>query len=952
MNDPAVRWRQVAHICDAALRFVGEERVRFLATACGGDGQLRRDVDEFLAHEQTAASFLGTSLDRMAAALLTADAERTLIGRTVSHYHILERLGAGGMGIVYRAEDLKLHRVVALKFLPPDLTRDAEAKRRFMSEARAASALDHPNIGTIYEIDETPDGQLFIAMAYYAGDTVKAKISHGHLAVMTAVDYAIQIAQGLSKAHAIGIIHRDIKPANLIVTEDGLVKIVDFGIAKLLGDATMTRTGTIVGTVAYMSPEQWLGRSIDVRSDLWSVGVVLYEMLAGDRPFQGDHPTALAHAIQSVTPAPVSNVRPDITPDLSHIVDRALAKAPNDRYQTTAELIGDLRGLAAGTPAAIETRSTRAGWAAALVAVFLIVAGLTFARRHAITANVEPLRLTNPTQIAGTVGIETQPSWSHDGSVIAYQSDQSGNNDIWIAQLGGGPPINRTSDFGGGDEMPRISPDGYQIAFWSARDGGGIFLMPLLAGAPRKIAPGRQDVAAAGAWSPDGRELAYPVTFSAAGASPGQPRIEILTLATGATRQTKIRPGFGGGALDMAWSPDGQFLALLRANSYNNQTSSLWVLRLSDQREIALTDNRMIQWSPQWSSDSRTLFFTSNRGGTMDLWQQRIAHSGEPQGPAERLTTGLDILQTSVTADGRKVAYAKGRRIANIWRVPVSSVRLMTWADAQQVTLDQAWIEAFDLSHDGHRLAVQSDRSGNPDIWTMPASGGEMQQLTTDQSPDWWPAWSPDGREIAYYSLRSGAREIWIQPASGTAAAARQLTTAGGGLFPRWSHDARTIFFGSGTISTMSVTGGESHVLVGQRRGGIGTMEFALSPDGQSFVFASGEPAVRRLWRAAASGDQQTALTNGQATAPVWSPDGGWVYFTTSREREGATYQLERPGLNIWRIPSQGGVERPVTNLSGRRGFLGPTIATDGRWLYFTWREDVSDIWTMDIVRK
>ena len=266
-----------------------------------------------------------------------------MIGQRLSHYRIVEKLGGGGMGVVYRAEDTRLKRPVALKVLPPDLTRDEGAKQRFIIEAQAASALDHPNICTIFEIDETPDGQLFLVMAYYPGETLKKRIDRGPLPVEDALDFAIQIAQGLVKAHAAGIVHRDIKPANVLVNADGLLKVVDFGVAKLLGNTGMTRTGTTLGTVAYMAPEQTMGKDVDARADVWSLGVVLYEMLAGQLPFKGEHDLAIAGAVVNRPPTPLASVRSGIPPAIERVVNRALEKAPEDRYQTAADFLSELR---------------------------------------------------------------------------------------------------------------------------------------------------------------------------------------------------------------------------------------------------------------------------------------------------------------------------------------------------------------------------------------------------------------------------------------------------------------------------------------------------------------------------------------------------------------------------------------------------------------------------------
>jgi serine/threonine-protein kinase len=272
-----------------------------------------------------------------------------MTGKTISHYRIIEQLGQGGMGIVYKAEDLRLQRIVALKLLPPEMTQDAEAKERFTQEARAASALDHPNIFTIYEIGETNDGEMFLAMAYYPGRTLDQKIKDGPLSVDDALDVSMQICRGLMTAHEKGIVHRDVKPSNIVVTHDGVVKILDFGLAKLAGQARLTKVGTTVGTVAYMSPEQATGGdAVDRRTDIWSLGVVLYEMVTGQLPFKGDHDQAILYSILNTPPRPVKEVRPKLPGPLDHVLERALEKEPEARYHDIREFIADL-GLVKAT---------------------------------------------------------------------------------------------------------------------------------------------------------------------------------------------------------------------------------------------------------------------------------------------------------------------------------------------------------------------------------------------------------------------------------------------------------------------------------------------------------------------------------------------------------------------------------------------------------------------------
>jgi eukaryotic-like serine/threonine-protein kinase len=266
-----------------------------------------------------------------------------MIGKTISHYKILEKLGEGGMGVVYKAEDTKLKRTVALKFLPSELTRDAEAKERFIQEAQAASSLDHNSICTVHEIGETDDEQIFIAMACYEGETLKKKIERRAMALDEAIRVAIQVGEGLAKAHAQGIVHRDIKPANIIVTDDGVAKILDFGLAKLAGQVRLTKTSSTLGTVAYMSPEQARGDEVDSRTDIWSLGVVLYEMIAGRLPFKGEHEQAMMYSILNEEPLPLPSLRPDLSKDIQSVFGKALAKAPEERYQHINEMVADLK---------------------------------------------------------------------------------------------------------------------------------------------------------------------------------------------------------------------------------------------------------------------------------------------------------------------------------------------------------------------------------------------------------------------------------------------------------------------------------------------------------------------------------------------------------------------------------------------------------------------------------
>lgn len=343
---------QLKALFEEAIALPLEQRSWFLDQACDGEPSLRHTLDSLIAHHEIAPAFfdrLGEWVARAVREAAQASSERTVPGipRCVSHFQIIEKLGDGGMGMVYKARDTRLDRLVALKFLLPYLRHNDGARARFVHEAKAASAFDHPNIATIYGIDTTEpapwesEGHPFIVMAYYAGETLKQRIERGPLPVDDSLHVAFQTLRGLAKAHEHGISHRDIKPANLIVTADGLIKIVDFGLAKVAG-VCLTKTGAAMGTATYMSPEQARGEPVDHRTDLWSLGVVLYEMLAGQRPFRGDYEQAVVYSIVNEDPPPLGALRSDLPSELEAIVNRCLEKDPDARYQTAVALRRDL----------------------------------------------------------------------------------------------------------------------------------------------------------------------------------------------------------------------------------------------------------------------------------------------------------------------------------------------------------------------------------------------------------------------------------------------------------------------------------------------------------------------------------------------------------------------------------------------------------------------------------
>ncbi len=642
-------------------------------------------------------------------------------GTRLGSYEILSALGSGAMGEVYRAKDPKLGREIAIKVLPEMAS---ERLSRFEREAKAVAALNHPNIVTVHSVEEV-EGVHFITMELVQGKTLTDLIPKKGLALNKFFELAIPLADAVSAAHQKGVIHRDLKPDNLMQDEVGRLKILDFGLAKWrqelleaglseLPTQRATGEGRIVGTVAYMSPEQAEGKSVDHRSDLFSIGIILYEMATGQRPFRGETAASVLASIIKETPPSVTEVNPALPKPLWRITRRCLAKDPERRYQSAKEIrneLEELKGeLASGEleeGAVVPKRSPVLKWFAAVTMALALLGALGYFSREPSSAR---LRFTNPTQITSAAGVEDSPTWSPDGERLAFESEE-GKHDIWVAQLGGGGAVNRTADQVRGAHHPSWSPDGSRIAF---RSEMAVFVMPALGGSARKVyAPDSARLIATVDWSADGTELA--VAFRA----PEGNFIDIFSLPSQERRRI-APPKY---CMRKSWSPDGRTFACVDAGDTRAGITSLYLFPSTGGEPVAVTDGSSRDWSPSWSSDGRRLFFVSNRGGSMDLWQQRIGEKG-PVGAPEPLTVGVGMRSAAFSADGTKLAYSKGRLMGNLWRVPILRERRASWADAEQITFDQASIYYFNLSADGRSLVVSSDRSGNNDIWVLPAEGG------------------------------------------------------------------------------------------------------------------------------------------------------------------------------------------------------------------------------------
>jgi eukaryotic-like serine/threonine-protein kinase len=725
------------------------------------------------------------------------------IGRTVSHFRIDEPLGGGGMGVVYQGEDLQLGRAVALKFLAPELVRDPMGKARFLTEARAASALDHPNLCTILEVGETAEGLLFLAMPRYDGVSLARRLARGPLPLDQALDVATQVARGLAKAHHHGIVHRDVKPANLFLTDDGVVKILDFGIAKLMGEAGPTLRGSLLGTPAYMAPEQTRGEAVDARADVWSLGVVLYEMLGGRRPFGGGTDQAVIHAVLHQDPTPLSELNPEVPPEVLLIVSRLLARDPRERYADASEVLSDLRraqGLAstatlAGGPAVRPRRpfAKTAVLALALVAAAGIagVVGLIAWRRSAETAGPQA---TNFTRLTDLQGSETFPSLSPDGNFFVYAKAVDGNFDLFLQRVAGGNPIDLTAGSADDDTEPAFSPDGQQIAFRSERDGGGIFLMGATGESIRRLT----DFGFNPAWSPDGREIAV-ATESAFDPTIRNSRSQIfrVDVQTAGRRAVPVNDG-----VQPAWSPHGRRIAYWGLTEPGARRA-IWTAPADGGTPVTVVDDDFYNWSPVWSPDGKFLYFASNRSGSMNLWRVAIDEgSGAVQGSPQPVTTPSEwSALPSLSQDGRFLLYATKDNRSFVERVPFDPQGGEAQGPPAQVFQGTRSVLSCDISPDGTWL-VSWSASPQEDLLLVRFDGSELRQLTNDPARDRTPRWSPDGSRILFSSNRSGKYEAWSIRADGSGLAQLTHLPSQDVVGPFWSPDGRQIGFTYGSQGT------------------------------------------------------------------------------------------------------------------------------------------------------
>ena len=854
-----------------------------------------------------------------------------MIGQIVSHYRILEKLGGGGMGVVYKAEDIKLGRVVALKVLPPERVADPNRRRRFIQEARAASALNHPNIITIHDIDEA-EGVHFIAMEFVQGKTLDQMVARHRLPVNEALKVAVQMATALAKAHSASIVHRDLKPTNVMVTDEGLVKVLDFGLAKLTEAAPtsegetvatlepITEEGTIVGTVGYMSPEQAEGKPVDARSDIFSFGSVLYEMLTGQRAFQGETKASTIAAILREEPKPLSEVAEGLPREVERVVKRCLRKVRERRFQYMADVrvaLEELRdetesgglatGLVSATDAAMQPTRQPKPWIVIAAGAALLLAGvgagLWLARPRPVAPAPTLRRLTFDS------GLTFEPAFSPDGKLVAYASDRGapsgsgGNLDIWVQQLAGGEATQLTHH-PADDREPAFSPDGSKIAFRSERDGGGVYVVPAIGGDERLIArQGRTP-----RFSPDGQWIAYWVG-SAPGIdnfSPGAARIYVVPSSGASPRQLGADFPF---ARNPIWTPDGKRLLFLGSREVTWEDIDWWVAPLDGGAAVRtrayaafrpagmLTGYAPSITPSQW--DGEHVIFPAQQGDVTNLWRIRIS-PGEwhVMGAPEKVTFGAGLeTQPSLEARSRggvRVVFSSLTSRTHVWSLPLDASQAKPVGDLKQLSNSDDDRQPS-ISADGGTLVFCSNRTGNSDVWVKDLVSGRETALTATFADEAMPKITFDGTKVAYNTAADNPKwPIYIVSARG--GVPEKVCDECGTVWD-WSSDGKRILFaiegreGGVWAGLINLAAGKKADFLKHPQYPI--VQARFSPDDRWIVVSALIGAgptqlfvVRYTGNVIPAADEWIPVTDGSTfnDKPRWAPDGNLIYFTSDRD--------------------------------------------------------------------
>jgi eukaryotic-like serine/threonine-protein kinase len=862
-------WQKAKEVFEGALACPDAERAAYLDRACSGNPALREEVDSLLQSYQDAGSFLEIPAVASAAESLVGEQKTLAIGQLVKHYEIVGLIGEGGMGEVYLAKDTILGRQVALKLVPEYVRNDPDRLRRFKQEARTASTLSHPNVCVIHEIGETDDGRPFIAMEYIEGVTLRQRMNERAMKLGDALDIAVQVGDALTAAHEAGVVHRDVKPENIMIRRDGYVKVLDFGLAKLTerrqtGAQTTMSTllihsspGTVMGTAGYMSPEQARGVPVDVRTDIWSLGVVLYEMVSGHPPFAGPTPTDVVVAIVEKEPLTISHHIGGAPAELERIVRKALRKNPEERYQIVKEMAIDLRslrkdldidaqldrslapqltsgadaglgrrypGASTGKGTTVDTNQLEASrltglglpmsrlssWPKRLGLIALaaiVVAGGAYAiyrlskrneNRVALRPHFQRINVTKLT----TNGNALFASISPDGKYVAYVKGEAGKESLWLRQVGSAGNLAIVPPKDGHYFGVAFSPDGnfiyYAYGSPGDNDGAEIYKVPTLGTGASAVKVNPEEGPTA--LSHDGKRIAFLRHSRAIEAD-----ALVIANADGSNEETlaarKWPDRFAWDWSTMpAWTEGDQNLDLPLVNSDSNGFYiSIYDLRLADHKEqtIALTTQRFEQPNQvSLLSDASGVLLSGRAQGASF---EQIWYLGR-DGSARTLTNDLsDYRAVMLTADSKSFVTTQTQTLCNIWLAPKGETTRAT-----QVTsglgryFDLAW------APDG-KIVYASDASGSADIYEVAANGSDVRQLTSGMKRNYAPSVSPDNRFIAFHSNRSGIFQIWRMDRDGSNPV--QLTTGNSeSNWPQFAADGKSVVyqhFESGVSATL-----------------------------------------------------------------------------------------------------------------------------------------------------
>jgi len=936
--------------------------------------EVRAEVERLLRSASTCGDFLQHPPQVDTGMLEASPPER--IGR----YRILEQLGAGGMGVVYAALDEELGRRVAIKVLPAAIAFDAERQKRLREEAKTASALQHPNIITVYEIG-TDRGMTYIAMECIQGQTLAKLIGPEGMGESEAVGYAVQIASGLAAAHNERVVHRDLKPGNVMVTESGTVKILDFGLSKhgapalRTGGPATTLEGHFAGTASYMAPEQAEGKSVDTRADIFSFGTVLFEMLTGQKPFTGETPMSTMAKILHTEAPSVRDVKPGLPPALAEIVERCLRRNRDLRFQSIAEVKVRLteleKGAPAGVPAPADLRPPRPRrgrfWAGAMAGCALTA-----------TAAIGVFRYTRPEVPTVTLrrvtydgGLAKSPALSPDGNLVAYASDRGGRGDldIWVQQVSGGAPVRVTSDEAD-DSEPTWSPDGMQVAYRSERDGGGIYINSYLGGAERLIVHGGHNPQ----FSPDGRSLAYWTGEAGSSLYPGSTKVWVIPVGGGLPAQ--VHPEFSSAAFPI-WSPDGgRLLFLARSPKESDRFKKLewWVADVQGEfaRLTGLTQyvsGRALQFPPNdsrfiptmWlrsggSDDDGLIFFQAMREDATNIYAQSIDKDGALSGNPQRWTGGTlreSGASGTVLSKRTVIAFAAMAAKSGIWRMPLSAGGTAAGGlESVQSGLEGTSTPA--LNRTGSEIVFAARHMRGQFIYRREVDSGELKAVTAVRSRRVaHPVLSGDGKTLTYYE---SPQAFLTHLPSGTPV--KVCESCGVPSFV--SFDGREVLLDAAAEPErilISQDGGTPRPLLELPPHRWNEMSGQKSPNGKWVVFVRGtaESADRQILLAPVRTglireDELVAITDGTSvdTKPTWSPDGKRIYYLSKRGKEIRMREVDpvtaRPLAESTSILEFPHARRVLEGGSGAySGDVGLSVA--GQSLYFTLSDYSGDIW-------